>query len=190
MGMVAAPRLELFTQVICQQINQDAIAAHLPMLFLDPQQCRHSTTVQKRVAQLNLFLQLIMGVLCIITTTFWGSMSDKYGRKKVLILNMLSFVLGDIVLVTVFTFPDRVSYFWLLLMPAFEGLFGGYGGVHLFVSTHCDSTNIYHSFRRSEYYVCLCKFGRNSLRELAEMPVYSRSVTVLRQALVPVLSLS
>ena len=160
MGMVAAPRLELFTQVICQQINQDAIAAHLPMLFLDPQQCRHSTTVQKRVAQLNLFLQLIMGILCIITTSFWGSMSDRYGRKKVLILNMLSFVLGDIVLVTVFTFPDRVSYFWLLIMPAFEGLFGGYGGRQTSHRMAPRCTKGLACFRRPEYHVCLRKFGR------------------------------
>ena len=139
MGIVAAPRLELFTQLICRQVNHDistSSPADLPIFLLNPDQCRQSPTVQRHLAELNLFLQIIMGILCILTTPFWGALSDRIGRKTVLVLNMLSFVLGDVILITVISFPSQIPYFWLLLYPAFEGLFAGLGGGQAIMSAY------------------------------------------------------
>jgi MFS family permease len=134
MGLLAAASIEQFTQTICLQINEDTLLsnptgqAEQTLLFLTPDQCRHSTIVQKRVAHLNLLLSVIMGIACVITTPFWGTFSDKVGRKICINLNTLSFVLGDLILVLVLTFPNQISYWWILLNPLIEGLFGGLGG--------------------------------------------------------------
>ena len=135
MGLVAAPRIELFTNVICHQINEEMLANHspaddMPILLLDPAQCRHSIPVQRQLAELNLTISFVMGVLCVLTTPFWGALSDRIGRKTVLGLNQLSFVFGDLVLLAVLSNPGKDPYMWLLLYPAFEGLFGGMGKSH------------------------------------------------------------
>jgi MFS family permease len=136
MGLLAAAKIEQFTQTICSQINEDTMLAHpeldqdrlLPILLLTPEQCRHSTEVQKKVAQLNLCINVIMGLSCIVTTPFWGSLSDRIGRKLCIVLNTMSFVLGDLILIVVLAFPQKVSYWWILLYPLLEGIFGGMGG--------------------------------------------------------------
>jgi MFS family permease len=119
-GLVSAPKMELFTQVICQHID----FGHNP----GAEECRQSTAVQKQLAQLNTILSLVTGTLCIATTAFWGGISDRYGRRGALILNMLSFVLGDVIFIVVLSNASRFPYYLVILSPFFEGLFGGHPG--------------------------------------------------------------
>lgn len=135
MALIAAPKIEVFTRVICEQVNEDAIMQHASdplgspiLLLLTPEQCRHSTIVNRRLATLTLMFQVIMGVLCVLTSQYWGSLSDRIGRKRTMAINVLSFAMGDIVLLVVLSNPQKFSYFWLLLAPAIEGIFGGFGG--------------------------------------------------------------
>lgn len=157
MGMLAPARIELITQVICAQINRDAIA-HMPqfptdILLATPEQCRRSPVVQARLSELNLLLQLAMGSECInptfvphpraeyrknpstivtvcvaITTPIWGEMSDRVGRKWIITLNQTSFALGIGIMLLVLSNPDTIPYQWLLVYPLAEGIFGGMGG--------------------------------------------------------------
>jgi len=119
-GLVSAPKMELFTQVICQHIT----FGHDP----GAEECRQSTAVQKQLAQLNTILSLVTGTLCISTTAFWGGISDRYGRRGALILNMLSFVLGDVIFIAVLRYPSRFPLLLVVFSPFFEGLFGGHPG--------------------------------------------------------------
>lgn len=136
MGVLAAAKIEQYTQVICHQINSDIMDSHpnesqeelLPILLLTPEQCRHSTSVQKKVAQLNLFVNVIMGTLCIVTAPYLGALSDRIGRKFCISINAMSIALGDLVLLVVLSFPSKISYWWVLLCPFVEGLFAGMGG--------------------------------------------------------------
>lgn len=148
MGVLAAAKIEQFTQAICGQVNEDILLSHPELdpvsdfdklhsiLLATPEQCRHNTTVQKKVAELNALINVIMGVSCVITTSYWGALSDRIGRKVCLALNTLSFVFGDIILVMVLSFPDRIGYFWLLAYPLLEGLFGGMGGGQSIMSAY------------------------------------------------------
>lgn len=138
MALLAGPKIELFNQVICHQINEEALVTHpeLPVLLLTPEQCRHSIPVQQRLAQLNLLLQVIMGVSCTLSTPFWAALSDRIGRRPVIALNAASFVAGDIVLVLVLSNPGRIPYLWLLLFPALEGLVAGMAGGQSIMSAY------------------------------------------------------
>ncbi|GAA5958654.1 hypothetical protein JCM3765_006709 [Sporobolomyces pararoseus] len=99
-------------------------------------QCHRSSAVQSSVARLALILTLLMGILSSLTTGWWGSYSDRKGRKPVLILAMLGTVLMDTVFLITVNFHDSVSYNFLLLGPILDGLLGGF-------STAQATTNAY-----------------------------------------------
>lgn len=147
MGILVAAKIEQFTQAICAQINTDTMLSHpnsdmddlLPILLLTPEQCRHSTAVQKKVATLNLTNSFIMGTLCIVTAPWWGALSDRIGRKWCISLNTLSIALGDLVLLVVLSNPKKISYWWVLLCPAVEGIFAGMGGGQSIMSAYVSS---------------------------------------------------
>ncbi|KAF7845954.1 hypothetical protein BT93_L5820 [Corymbia citriodora subsp. variegata] len=103
-------------------------SSDLPLLLLTPEQCRHSTAVQRRLAELNLSVSVVMGTLCVLTTPFWGALSDRIGRKPVIAVNVMSFFLGVAVLIGVLSHPETVPYQWVILAAAVEGLFAGMGG--------------------------------------------------------------
>ncbi|KAM0751846.1 MFS general substrate transporter [Meredithblackwellia eburnea MCA 4105] len=99
-------------------------------------QCRKNPDVQKAVASLALVLALLMGILSSLTTGFWGTLSDRRGRKPILSLALLGMVVMDVVLLIVFNYHNKVGYRFLLLGPAFDGLLGG-------MSTASAATNAY-----------------------------------------------
>lgn len=116
--------------------DQASLPPEHQILFASPEQCRHSPHVQKKVAQLNMFLQVIMGVLCTLTTPFWGAMADKHGRKFPIAMNVFSFLLGDAVLIIVLKNPEKIHYLWLLLLAVFEGIFAGMVGGQSIMSAY------------------------------------------------------
>lgn len=133
MGLIAAPRIEQFTQVICTQIDSS----------MSSDQCRKFPQVQKALSSLNLTTQLIMGTLCIFTTPFWGPFSDRHGRKPVLTLSVGVAWLGELIVLVVLANPETIDYRWLLLSPAVSALLGGHHGgasvMHAYVRTLAQS---------------------------------------------------
>ncbi|GAA6041794.1 hypothetical protein JCM8097_007164 [Rhodosporidiobolus ruineniae] len=89
-------------------------------------QCSHSKAVQKEVANLNLILTLMMGILSSLTTGWWGSFSDRKGRKPVLVIALCGSVLMDLIFVMTVNYHHILDYRFLLLGPLFDGLLGGY----------------------------------------------------------------
>lgn len=60
-------------------------------------QCRRSSVVQQQVARLATILTLIMGILSALTTGFWGSLSDRRGRKPIIALALCGTIFMDAV---------------------------------------------------------------------------------------------
>ncbi|KAK4056403.1 hypothetical protein OIO90_002546 [Microbotryomycetes sp. JL221] len=88
--------------------------------------CHKSPEVSRAVTQLNTLLSFIMGCLSALTTGWWGSVSDRFGRKPVLVAALVGLNLMDIVFLITVTFHDVVGYRFLFLGPILDGLLGGY----------------------------------------------------------------
>ncbi|KAM0789782.1 hypothetical protein ACM66B_006635 [Microbotryomycetes sp. NB124-2] len=89
-------------------------------------QCHKSATVSKAVTSLNTLLTFVMGCLSALTTGWWGSVSDRHGRKPVLGAALLGLNLMDIVFLVTVTFHDVVGYRFLFVGPILDGLLGGF----------------------------------------------------------------
>ncbi|GAA5987261.1 hypothetical protein JCM5350_008122 [Sporobolomyces pararoseus] len=152
MGLTFAPKLEIYTQLICRTMDPLKSKVTLPPPFETfhqtssssnssssqdwANQCHRSSAVQSSVARLALILTLLMGILSSLTTGWWGSYSDRKGRKPVLILAMFGTVLMDSVFLITVNFHNKVSYNFLLVGPILDGLLGGF-------STAQATTNAY-----------------------------------------------
>lgn len=82
--------------------------------------------VQRDVATFMLVLSVVVGVLSSITVPRIGSLSDRYGRKKLLALTSAGGVLGELVTIFTANFPDVIHYNWLILGVVFDGLAGSF----------------------------------------------------------------
>ncbi|GAA5820118.1 hypothetical protein JCM11491_007247 [Sporobolomyces phaffii] len=140
MGMTYAPKLEIYTQLICRTMDPARSNVTVPGPEDDTaewaNQCHRSPAVQQSVATLALTLTLLMGVLSSLTTGWWGAYSDRHGRKPVLVLAMLGTVAMDAVFLATVNYHSVVSYNFLVLGPVLDGLVGGF-------STAQAATNAY-----------------------------------------------
>lgn len=91
----------------------------------DNPQCK-IPEVQQNVAEFTLVLNVIVGILSAYTAPKIGSLSDRYGRKKLLALASLGGVVSEIVTICAARFPDTIHYRWLLLGVVFDGLAGSF----------------------------------------------------------------
>ncbi|KAJ0115418.1 hypothetical protein J7T55_012697 [Diaporthe amygdali] len=130
-GGSVVPKLNLIIALVCERYFAEQAVAD-PTFIVTPivlggdnPQCAIAE-VQQNVATFMLILNVIVGVLSAYTTPKIGSLSDRYGRKKLLALTSAGGVLGE--LVTIFTarFPDVIHYRWLILGVIFDGLAGSF----------------------------------------------------------------
>lgn len=91
----------------------------------DNRQC-NIPEVQQNVATFTLLLSVIVGIMSAYTAPKIGSLSDRYGRKRMLALTSVGGVLGELVTIFAAKFPDVVHYRWLLLGVFFDGLSGSF----------------------------------------------------------------
>jgi len=89
--------------------------------------CAADPVVQANVAKFLTITATVEGILSCLTATFWGSFSDRYGRVKLLGLNITTLLLADAALAALAVAPEYVpgGYWFLLFTSAFEGLIGG-----------------------------------------------------------------
>lgn len=91
----------------------------------DNPQCK-IPEVQANVATFTLVLNVIVGVLSAYSAPKIGSLSDRYGRRKLLALASAGGVMGELVTILTARFPDVVHYRWLILGVVFDGLAGSF----------------------------------------------------------------
>jgi hypothetical protein len=78
--------------------------------------CRQNPLVQKATTVLNVAMSSTMGVLSSLTTSFWASISDRYGRKKIVALSIFGAILNELVFLTTFNFPKIIGYQFLIMV--------------------------------------------------------------------------
>ncbi|EGO24169.1 hypothetical protein SERLADRAFT_355952 [Serpula lacrymans var. lacrymans S7.9] len=68
-----------------------------------------------------------MGVLSCLTSAWWGSLSDRYGRTRLMCLAVTGLVALDINFLIVNLFADRLpgGYWFLIIGPLIDGCVGG-----------------------------------------------------------------
>lgn len=88
-------------------------------------QCQ-TPEVQSLVSNFTLYGNLIAGLLSAMTSPKWGSLSDRYGRKKVMASMVLGLLAGEIITILTATYSNILPVQWLLLGFVFDGLAGSF----------------------------------------------------------------
>jgi MFS family permease len=129
-GGIVTPKMNLMLDLVCREyfaerLRLDPGFTLIPVDFNDGEneQCR-IPEIQSRVAVLATWGSLITGVLSAVTSPKLGSLSDRYGRKPILILSSVGTMLGETVTIVAANFPETFPSSLLLLGYAFDGLLG------------------------------------------------------------------
>ncbi|KIR27801.1 hypothetical protein I307_04705 [Cryptococcus deuterogattii 99/473] len=109
-----------------------------PFREIDPQLCKRDAKVQAAAAKLTMMLTLTMGFLSALTTGFWGSTSDKWGRTKIMTVVEVGLFLNELCFILVANFPHLApgGYRSLLIGPTIEGLLGGFSTITATVNAY------------------------------------------------------
>ncbi|EEH10397.1 conserved hypothetical protein [Histoplasma capsulatum G186AR] len=130
-GGVVVPQINLALTLICRQYLsdraiEDPTFTFAPVIFGDTNpQCR-IPEIQSRASRLQLQLNLISGILAAITSPRLGTLTDGYGRTKIIALSGFGMFLGQLVMAMVAAQDGRISVNILLLAAMFDGLFGSF----------------------------------------------------------------
>jgi len=130
-GGIIVPKLNLILTLICrdymaEESRADPQFSVMPVVFGDENpQCR-IPEVQSRVAKFTLYGSLISGLLSAISSPFLGALSDRHGRKKILMTTTFGMLGGEIITIFAAKFPDTFSVSWILLGMAMDGLCGSF----------------------------------------------------------------
>ncbi|KAG0699659.1 major facilitator superfamily domain-containing protein [Suillus ampliporus] len=89
--------------------------------------CASDPVVQAAVAKLAAVLNTTMGILSCLTTAWWGSLSDRFGRTSVMGISMLGLLANDLTFIVTAFFGDRLpgGYWFLMLGFVLDGVVGG-----------------------------------------------------------------
>jgi MFS family permease len=94
---------------------------------MDPGEDRcQNDAVSSRSSLFLLYGGLCSGILAAITSPKLGALSDRFGRKKFMILNTCGALFGEVLTILAAKFPDVVHVNWILVGYALEGLSGSF----------------------------------------------------------------
>ena len=130
-GGLIVPKQYLVLDLICRDYLSDHATKDPNFKFMpvilgdDNPQCR-IPEVQSLVAKFNLYQNLLSGLFAAIVAPHLGALSDRYGRKKVMLFGSLGGFVMEIVTIIVGTHPDTVSVYWILLGALLDGLCGSF----------------------------------------------------------------
>lgn len=82
--------------------------------------------IQSLVSYFTLYGNLIAGLLSAVTSPKLGSLSDRYGRKKLMACMILGLLVSEIITLLTATYSDILPVQWLLLGFVFDGLAGSF----------------------------------------------------------------
>ncbi|PCH37836.1 MFS general substrate transporter [Wolfiporia cocos MD-104 SS10] len=140
MSATIAPKVEIFTRLVCDVYKPEYTVGRddLPnkdlldltrMAFNGKtyELCASDPVVQKAVAKLSLIMIATMGCLSCLTAAWWGSLSDRYGRTRVLGIAAFGLLATDFTFIITAKFSDVLpgGYWFLVIGPIVDGLFGG-----------------------------------------------------------------
>lgn len=130
-GGVIVPKVNLILSLICreyfaEQEFKDPNFSAMPVMFgADNPQCQ-IPAVQSLVSKFTLYGNVITGLLSAVTSPKLGSLSDRYGRTKLIAFVSCGMLVTEIITVVAATMPETVSVNWLLLGYVCDGLSGSF----------------------------------------------------------------
>ncbi|KIX09929.1 uncharacterized protein Z518_01010 [Rhinocladiella mackenziei CBS 650.93] len=130
-GGVIVPKTYLILELICEkylsdQAKNDSNFKYLPsQLSPEKPECRDAH-VQSLVANFNLYYNLLSGGFSAIVSPQLGSLSDRIGRKKIIIFTSLGALSAEVITIIVGRNPGQVSVYWILLGGLLDGICGSF----------------------------------------------------------------
>ncbi|KAH8680974.1 major facilitator superfamily domain-containing protein [Xylariales sp. PMI_506] len=140
-GGVIVPKLNLIVDLVCRQYYADQAVLDptvtFPSIVLggDNPQCRKAG-VQREVAEFTMVISVLTGVLSAITAPRLGSLSDRYGRTRLLTISSFGGVINEIAAILAAKFPDKIDYRWLILGAFFDGISGSFTAGNILGSSY------------------------------------------------------
>lgn len=132
LGVILAPRMELFLSIICQDLGVDTSAASSAPPHVPSDVCRRSVEAQRHLSMLQMKLLVIGGLASALMTGYWSRLSDRIGRKRLLLSALAGAIVNDAMAVLLSFVPiDRVPFgsHLFVLGSGIEGFFGSSGTV-------------------------------------------------------------
>lgn len=130
-GGIIVPKQYLVLDLICRdylsdRASQDPSFHFMPVILGgDNEQCR-VPEIQSLIAKFNLYQNLLSGLFAAIVAPMMGSMSDRYGRKPLMMYGSIGGFIMEIITIIVGTHPETVSVYWILLGSLLDGLSGSF----------------------------------------------------------------
>ncbi|CAK7565391.1 MAG: hypothetical protein SEPTF4163_003307 [Sporothrix epigloea] len=128
-GVSMVPKMNLIVDLVCRGYladrSDDGLQVLPVVLGAKNPQCQ-IPEVQRSVAAFLLANSVIVGLLSAFTVPRLGSMSDRFGRKKIMALSSCGGLSAEIITILAANFPDVVSYRWILASSVFDGLVGSF----------------------------------------------------------------
>ncbi|KXT06881.1 hypothetical protein AC578_7126 [Pseudocercospora eumusae] len=130
-GGIIAPKMNLILDLVCREyIAERSMVPGFTMAPVDfnggdNDQCA-IPEVSARTSMFNLWGSVIAGVLSAITAPKLGALSDRYGRKCILIATSLGTISGEVITICAATFPAKFPVWLLLASYALDGLTGSF----------------------------------------------------------------
>ncbi|KAJ6532748.1 major facilitator superfamily domain-containing protein [Mycena vulgaris] len=92
-----------------------------------PNPCSSDPAVQAAVAKFTTVINTLMGILTFVTVGWWGSFSDRYGRKKMMGIAVVGQLISSLNILFVVKYVRKIpGGYWLLVVDA--GIAGALGG--------------------------------------------------------------
>ncbi|MCJ1465524.1 hypothetical protein MMC07_004142 [Pseudocyphellaria aurata] len=132
-GGSIVPKLNVILSLVCRQYLSDRSAKDprfqsMPVILgNDNPQCQ-IPAVQSLVAQFTLYGNLIASLLSALISPKLGSLSDRYGRKKLMAYGASGLLVSDLITVLVARHPEMFHVNWLLVGFFFDGICGSFTG--------------------------------------------------------------
>ncbi|KAK3058837.1 hypothetical protein LTR09_000402 [Extremus antarcticus] len=130
-GGVITPKINLILDLICQKYISEQEMLD-PNFYLAPVdfggangQCR-IPEVQEAVAKFTLWGSLLAGIFSAITSPKLGALSDRYGRKVILVVTSMGTIAGEVLTILAATYPERFPVNFLLVGYALDGMTGSF----------------------------------------------------------------
>ncbi|KAH8660046.1 major facilitator superfamily domain-containing protein [Xylariales sp. PMI_506] len=147
-GLTVVPRVNVLVTLICQQIADELpagrqMAPNGTTISMGSYDARCSSpVVTAGVAFMSTYRDLTAGIIGAIMSYYLGKLSDRVGRRKVLLLNGVGILLSELVLLLVVALPQSLDYRWLFLSFVIDGLSGSFPLLMATVSSYViDATD-------------------------------------------------